>query len=317
MHTDMTPQSVPEQIGAMGSPPSAQSPEAGALPLTERIRRARDGFSATEEALAAQILTDPRAALSATTASLARAAGVSQASVVRFARALGYSGLPELRLALAQELSRQDLEREQAGVAQGQINADDTLEELAAKIAFHEARSIEQTVAGLNLDALERAARAIADHAPVTAFGVGASGLVASDLSQKLQRIGLPCQFSPDTHVQLVHAALLDTDDVAVGISFSGRTAEVLRALRLAHGRGALTVAVTGNPASPIAAAADLVLVTIARETELRAAALASRMAQLAVIDVLFARVAQLRYDDLGAALEMTRAAVDGQRVRE
>ena len=113
-----------------------------------------------------------------------------------------------------------------------------------------------------------------------------------------------------------MQAALLDTDDVAVGISFSGRTAEVLRALRLAHGRGALAVAVTGNPASPIAAAADLVLVMIARETELRAAALASRMAQLAVIDVLFARVAQLRYDDLGAALEMTRTAVDGQRVR-
>lgn len=303
---------APESASASAvTPPEASGPTA-----TERIRRARDGFSPTEEALAAQILADPPAALSATAASLAHDAGVSQASVVRFARTLGYSGLPDLRLALAQELMLQTLEREQAGVAQGQIDAADTLEELASKIAFHEARSIEQTVANLDLAALEQVAQAIADHAPVTAFGVGASGLVASDLSQKLQRIGLPCQFSPDTHVQLVHAALLDADDVAVGISFSGRTAEVLRALRLARDHGALTVAVTGNPGSPIAAAADLVLVTIARETELRAAALASRMAQLAVIDVLFARVAQLRYDDLGAALEMTRAAVGEQRVQ-
>lgn len=272
-------------------------------------------MSPTEEALAAVLLARPEEVLAATTASLAREAGVSQASVVRFARSLGYRGLPDLRLELAQDLSRRNLEHERAGVAQGWIDADDSLEDLAAKIAFHEARSIEQTVAGLSLEGLERVAARVAGRSPVTVLGVGASGLVAQDLSQKLQRIGLPCQFSADTHVQLAHAALLGEEDTAIGFSFSGRTVEVLHAMDLSRERGALTVAVTGDPASPVAEKADVVLMTRARETELRAAALASRMAQLAVVDVLFARTAQLRYDDLGAALERTRAAVAGQRV--
>lgn len=294
----------------MSTGPGAES--AGVI---ERIRRARPGMSSTEEALAATLLEQPEGVLSATAASLARQAGVSQASVVRFARSLGYRGLPDLRLALARDLSRSSLEHERAGVAQGQIDAGDSLEDLAAKIAFHEARSIEQTVAGLDLEALDRLAARVAGRSPVTTLGVGASGLVAQDLSQKLQRIGVPCQFSADTHVQLVHAALLGEGDTAIGFSFSGRTTEVLRAMDLARGRGALTVAVVGDPGSPVARTADVVLETRARETELRAAALASRMAQLAVVDVLFARTAQLRHDDLGAALERTRAAVAGQRV--
>lgn len=300
---------------------TTKTAEAGApattadIPATERIRRAREAFSPTEEALAARLLADPRSALTATAASLAEDVGVSQASVVRFARALGYAGLPALRLALAQELSRHDLELEQAGVAHGEIDASDTLEELAMKIAFHEARSIEQTVSSVDLAALEQIAQKIAGGAHVTMFGVVASGLVADDFMQKLHRIGLPCQYSPDTHIQLTHAALLGDNDVAIGISFSGRTAEVLSALKLAGVSGALTVAITGNPDSAVAHAADLVLVTSAREAELRAAALASRMAQLAIIDVLFARIAQLRHDDLGSALERTRAAVTGQRV--
>lgn len=305
-------EAMSNEVGDTDDDPSGDDPSG----VVERIRRSRAGFSPTEAAIAETVLADPQAALMATTGSLAEGAGVSQASVVRFCRALGYTGLPDLRLALAQELSRRDLEHERSGVAHGRIDASDSLADLAAKIAFHEARSIEQTARQLDLDALEETARAIAVPRPVTVFGVGASGLVAADLTQKLQRIGQPCQFHADTHVQLVHAALLDADDVAVGFSFSGRTRDVGDCLRLAREGGALTVAVTGDPRSPAARGAARVLLTAAREDELRAAALASRMAQLAVVDILFARVAQLRFDDLDAALATTRAAVDRLRLR-
>ena len=284
--------------------------------VVERIRRSRADFSTTEAAIAEKVLANPQAALMATTSSLAKGAGVSQASVVRFCRALGYAGLPDLRLALAQELSRRDLEHERSGVAHGRIDASDSLADLAAKIAFHEARSIEHTARQLDLDALEEVAREITFPRSVTLFGVGASGLVAADLTQKLQRIGQPCQFHTDSHVQRVHAALLDADDVAIGFSFSGRTRDIDDCLRLARDGGAFTVAVTGDPRSPVARDAARVLVTSAREDELRAAALASRMAQLAVVDILFARVAQLRFDDLDAALSTTRAAVGKLRLR-
>lgn len=280
-----------------------------------QIEMARAGLRPAEETVAKAVLADPQAAIVATTADLADRAGVSQASVVRFARAIGYSGLPELRLALAQDLSREAVALEQNDIASGHINASDALDDVVAKLAFHEARSIEQTARLIDLDALDRVAHAIAGGRRSSCYGVGASGLAASDLSQKLERIGLICQFSADTHVQLVHAALATRESVAFGFSFSGRTVEVHRALTIARDSGALTVAVTGVPDSPVGQIADLVLLTSAREAQLRAAALASRMAQLAIVDFLFVRVAQLRFDSVEAALAQTRAAVDGQRI--
>ena len=248
---------------------------------------------------------------------LAAAADVSQASVVRFARALGFTGLPDLRLTLAQDLSRRDLEHARSGVARGRVDATDNLDELASKIGFHEARSIEETISGLDLAALDATAQAIATRRPATLFGVGASGLVAEDLHQKLLRLGLHSRFHADTHVQLALASLLGEDDVAIGFSFSGRTAETHTALGLAQEGGALTVAVTGDPDSPVGRLAQHTLVIAAREDELRIGALASRMSQLAVVDVLFTRVAQLRFDDLDAYLATTRAAVGSHRLRD
>lgn len=309
------PAAAPTPDGApVAGADQASHPAPPAL-LGERIRRGRAGFSATEAAIAEQLLADPASVVSATTADIARAAGVSQASVVRFARSLGYGGLPALRLALAREMTRHDLEHERSGVARGRIDASDSLHDLAHKIGFYEARSIEDTIQGLDLGALDEVAGAIADRRPVTLLGVGASGLVAEDLCQKLQRIGQQSQFTPDTHLQLVQAAMRTPQDVVVGISFSGRTVETHQALALAAGAGALTVAITGDPGSPIGRLASRVLVTAAREDELRIGALASRMAQLAVVDVLFARVAQLRFDDLDAALATTRAAVGGHQL--
>jgi DNA-binding MurR/RpiR family transcriptional regulator len=285
------------------------------MDVLESIRTALPRLRPAEAKVGRQVLADPEAVLEFTVASLARRAGVSQASVVRFTHALGLNGLPALRIELAQELSRRAVEFERSNIAQGQINPSDTVAEVVAKLAFHEARSIEQTARGLDLEALERVAQAIAAGHHVVTFGVGASGLAAADLAQKLQRIGLMCLSSHDTHVQLVHAALADPDTTAVAFSFGGRTVEVLRAQQIARQAGALTVAVTNDPESPVAQASELVLRTSAREAAMRAAALASRMAQLAVVDFLFVRVAQLRFDDLGTALRATFEAVGEQHL--
>ena len=275
-----------------------------------RIRSALPTLRPAEGRVAASVLADPDSAIADTVAALAVRAEASQASVVRFARAVGFTGFPELRIALAQELSRRQVELERSEIAEGTINASDTLAEVVAKIAFHEARSIEQTARLIDHDALDTVATTVASGVMSTTFGVGASALAATDLSQKLQRIGLVCQFSPDTHVQLSQAALVGPGSVAVAFSFGGATLEVHRCLTLAKARGALTVAVTNVPDSPVGRLADIVLLSSAREAQLRAGALASRMAQLAVVDFLFVRVAQLRFDDVEAALEATRVAV-------
>ncbi|MFT3876897.1 MAG: MurR/RpiR family transcriptional regulator [Propioniciclava sp.] len=280
-----------------------------------RIRAAQPTLRPAERRVAAAVLKDPESASIATVAGLADEADVSQASVVRFARALGFDGLPDLRVALTQDLTRRAMELERSSVAHGRIDPADTLADVVAKLAFHEARSIEQTGRLIDHQVLGEVADAIASGRPTVSLGVGASALAASDLNQKLQRIGLVSSFSPDTHMQLTHAALAGGQAVVIAFSFGGRTTEVHRALVLAGERGALTVAVAGSGLSPIAEAAEKVLLISAREAELRVGALASRTAQLAVVDFLFVLVAQRLGSTLDPLLERTRDAVRPQHM--
>jgi DNA-binding MurR/RpiR family transcriptional regulator len=144
---------------------------------------------------------------------------------------------------------------------------------------------------------------------------VGASGFVALDLQQKLHRIGLTCFAWSDTHTALTSAAVLEPGDVALGISHTGSTADTVEALRVAHDRGAVTVALTNFPRSSIVEVADHVLTTAARETTFRSGAMASRIAQLTVVDCLFIGIAQRHYDSARTALESTYDAVRNHRL--
>ena len=273
----------------------------------------------SEARVAQAVLNDPTWAAHATSVKLAERAESSTATITRLSKSLGFSNFAGFKRALIKTVSVRDADMRAAGIASGMetggISESDSLDELAGKIAFHEARSIEHTAHGLDLDALDTVAQKIAEHRRLVLLGVGASGLVASDLVQKLQRIGVDCVYNPDTHMQLVNAAMARPDSVVLGLTFSGRTKEVVEGLRLAEANGAFPATITGNTSSPAADIAQLTLKIRAHEVELRAAALASRMAQFVIADIIFARVAQLLFTNLSEALEKTRAATDPHKL--
>jgi DNA-binding MurR/RpiR family transcriptional regulator len=214
---------------------------------------------------------------------------------------VGYDGYPEFRIDLAQATSRRQVERERAELGDGSDDGGPGGADVVARLAFHAARTIEETARLLDLDALERAAQAIATASRVGVFGTGSSGLSGQALALRLARVGVMTTAPSDTHVQRTHAALLGAGDVAVGISHSGVTADPVAALGHARTRGARTVAVTTFPTSALAAQADVVLTTTARSTPFDDTRIPSGAAQLAVVDFLTVRVAQVRAE-LGAS---------------
>jgi DNA-binding MurR/RpiR family transcriptional regulator len=197
----------------------------------------------------------------------------------------------------------------------GEIAPDDDLATVVGKVTFADARAVEETAAQLEVDVLQRVADAIAAAGRVDVYGVGASAFVAADLQQKLHRIGRVSFAWNDTHIMLTSAAVLGPGDVAVGISHTGATTDTVETLRVARERGATTVALTNFPTSPITEVADLVLTTAARETTFRSGAMASRIAQLTVIDCLFIGVAQRHLEQSMRALDDTREAVGAHRL--
>lgn len=277
------------------------------------VRAALPSLPPAEQRVAELVLGDPAAVAGWTISELARRADTSETTVSRFCRALGFPGYPHLRLALATEAGRRGVvpERELGG----DIGPTDELADVVAKIAYADARAVEDTAAQLDVGVLERVVSALVTARRVDVFGVGASAFVAADFQQKLHRIGRTAFAWNDSHIGLTSAAVLRPGDVAVGISHTGTTEETLAVLTEAGRHGATTVALTNFPGSPVARAADHVLTTAARETTFRSGAMASRLAQLTVVDCLFVGVAQRTFDETTAALAATYEAVLGRRV--
>ncbi|HZE38677.1 MAG TPA: MurR/RpiR family transcriptional regulator [Stackebrandtia sp.] len=280
--------------------------------VIQRLRDLAPSLAPAERRVAGAIVESPRMVMSTSITELAAAGRTSETTVVRFCRRAGFRGYPDLRLAIATELGG-DLARTGGTVAPGtDIDRDDTLEQLVRKVAFADVRAIEETVERLDLDALERVIDAVASARRISLFGLGASAFAAQDLQHKLLRIDRMALAIPDSHLALGSAALLTPDDVAVGLSHSGQTTEIVECLRVAREHGARTIAVVNVSPSPLTEQADLVLTTRVRESRFRSGAMASRLAQLAVVDCVFLGVAQRSYDAAVRALTATHDTVHG-----
>ncbi|MGW6448988.1 MurR/RpiR family transcriptional regulator [Lentzea sp. NPDC055074] len=278
-----------------------------------KIRSLLPGLARAEQRVAKVVLENPATVAHRSITEVAEQAGTSETTVTRFCKAIGVGGYPELRIALAADTARsQARANHDMG---GDIGPGDDLKQVVGKVAFADARAVEETAEQLDVESLDKVVQAVAGARRVDVYGFGASAFVAFDLQQKLHRIGLTCFAWNDTHIALTSAAVLTEADVAVGISHTGSTAETVEALRVARETGATTVALTNFPRSPITEIADHVLTTAARETTFRSGAMASRIAQLTVIDCLFIGVAQHHVDTAKTALEATYEAVSGHRL--
>jgi DNA-binding MurR/RpiR family transcriptional regulator len=184
-------------------------------------------------------------------------------------------------------------------------------------VSGNDIRLIQETGDQLDLAVVAKVAQAVAGAGRVLLFGVSSSAAVASEMEYRLQRMRVPTWSRSDAHSALTDAALLGQGDVAIGISHSGRTREVIEVLAEAGSHGAITVAVTSHPRSPLAEVAELVLTTSSRETTFRADGFAAIHSQLLVLDVVYVSVAQRTYERTRQAFDVTVRAVQGHRLPE
>ena len=272
------------------------------------IRSAYPTFRPAERKVADAILENPGQVIHLSITDLAGEAGVSDATVVKFCKRLGYKGFQEFKILLAQ-----DVVIKQAPIY-GEIELDDDVDTIKEKIFQANITALQDTAQVLSKNELEPAVQAIGDAGEIHFYGMGASGIVALDAEQKFSRIGLRASAFVDAHAQLTRAALLEPGDVAVGLSYSGETLEVVEVLEAARSAGALTIAITNYSASAVADAADLVLLTASQEDILRSGAISSRIAQLSVIDTLFIAVALVDFGQSKKSIERTKNVLSRHR---
>ena len=204
--------------------------------LLAHVRALTPNLAPAEQRVAAAVVSDPGGVSAKTISELAESCRTSGTTVIRFCRAMGFPGYPELRLALA---AAAQASRETGwGDIGSDIGPHDALDEIIRKIAHADARAVEETAAQLDAATLGDVVDAVVRARRIDIYGVGASAFVALDLQQKLHRIERIVYAWPDPHSAVTSAALLRPGDVAIGISHTGTTADTVGSLAEARSRG-------------------------------------------------------------------------------
>ena len=256
----------------------------------DRVKGAYASLRPSEQKVAEFFLAHAEELEDLTIGELARGAGVSEPTVIRCVRGLGYRGYREFKGALSQK--------------EGQVrgNALDYLGGFALRpwermgdlplkaVRTHRAQ-LEETLKSVPTGELERAARILAGAQFIDIYGVENSCAPASDLLTKLTYLGLPCRFHTDAYLQQIGAAHLRPGAAAIAFSHSGKSMDTVKALRLAQKAGAVTIAVAGGEDPVLFRYADVALGVGGTAQTVYGKAIFSRVADLAVVDMLYMAV--------------------------
>lgn len=260
-------------------------------------------LSPAESAVARWVLANPRRAANSTLAAVASACGTSEPTVIRFCRHLGLSGFRDLTLRLTESLSQP------SSFVHRDVSRDDSAREAAAKVMDSAVQTLISQRLLLRTVEIDRAAKLLANARQVVFAGIGGSGLVADDAQHKFFRLGIPCVALSDAPDFLQVAAIADSDDVFVVTSNSGQWPTLLTASESAKNRGATIIALTA-PDSKLGKIADVLIPCSSQDETSVYTPMNSRLAQLAVLDVLQVATALALGDAAYERLRLTKLAL-------
>jgi RpiR family carbohydrate utilization transcriptional regulator len=277
--------------------------------LLERIRAQEPQLSTAERRVAQALLNRPNDFVQAAVADIAHKVGVSQPTVIRFARSVGCTGLQDLKLKLAGSLV--------SGVpyVHSSVRPEDPTAEIAVKVFDNAIAALLRCRNAISPATLDQAIDLLAQASRMEFYGLGNSGIIAADAQHKFFRLGTPAIAYADPHIQAMAATLLGPRDVLVAISNSGRTTELLDAVDIALRNGCKVVAITST-GSPLARMASVALLADAQEDAELYSPMLTRLLHLTLIDVLAVGVALRRGPELVDQLEKTKRSLKSHRRR-
>ncbi|WP_413524909.1 MurR/RpiR family transcriptional regulator [Photobacterium phosphoreum] len=254
--------------------------------ILDTLGSLRDSLTPSARRIADYVLAQPQRVTELSIAELSQQAKVGEASIIRFCRVLNFKGFQDLKMKLAIEVATpNDVEKHMLDT---ELTADDNAEHIGRKLQQTINNVLGETLNLLDFSELEAVARAFQQQKRIYFFGVGSSGITAEDAKNKLMRIGLDVDALTNNHFMYMKASLLSSEDIAIGISHSGTSKETIKALALAKACGAITVALTHNPLSPLAELSDHVLINGNRQGQLQGDSIGTKITQLFVLDMLY-----------------------------
>ena len=277
--------------------------------LTQTISNELQAMRKSERKVGQFVLAQPDEVIRMRIVDLAEQAEVSEPTVVRFCRAVGCNGFQDFKLALAQQLASSP------SIGQIAVTDSDSIAEYSFKVFDSTVDSLLKVRDNLDLEMLDSAVQALCAAKRVEFYGFGASAAVAFDAQHRFFRLQLATAAYSDPHLQNMSATSLSPDDVVVAFSQSGRTKALLDSIALVKTRGAKVIALAPSE-SPVADATTIPITIDVKEDIQIYTPLSSRIAHLAVIDVLAIGVAQQKGPQLEEHLQQLQKNLDSLRIK-
>ncbi|SQK76073.1 Uncharacterized HTH-type transcriptional regulator ybbH [Tatumella ptyseos] len=238
-------------------------------------------LTAAEKQIAQFILDDIGKVTEMPIAEIARLTGTSQATVTRFAKALGCKDVRELKLRLAQSL------------AVGQRFIQDVPDLEGAQGIYESIISVlDINKRVIDMDTLKQAVEWLKGARQILSIGMGGGATIcAQEVQYRFFRLGLPVVSQSDGLLVRMMCSAVSAQDVVVVLSLGGYTPEIVESASIARQYGAKVIAITPG-GTPVASQADLLLPLLVRENDYIYKPSTSRYAMLAMIDVLASELA-------------------------
>jgi len=271
----------------------------------ERLKQKYSSLRSSERRVADYVLENPEDIANFSITELAQKCSTSETTVNRLCHSIGYSGYSQMKISLTQNLAQGTLK-----TIPGDIKEGDTVINAAEKLKYCLTSALEHTFEILDISELNRAIESILKAERIYFYGVGGSGYVARIAHHLFLKAGIFNTACDTGYMQAITAALLSRRDLAIGISHSGDTKDVIRALEIAKGKGATTIAITGNKKSTIVSKADINLFTFSKEEPIYGDFMEGKVSQLFIIDLLYIGILLKNIPVFTGYLEETAEAI-------
>ncbi|MGL5437565.1 MAG: MurR/RpiR family transcriptional regulator [Lachnospiraceae bacterium] len=272
--------------------------------LLVRIRFLLPSLPRAEKAIAQELLENPEAITHMTLAEISRESGSSEASIIRFCKRMGHDGYSSLKEAFIRSIA-EGTELQSEG-----IDVSDDMETILKKVYQSNVQTLSDTLV-LADEGYEKALCALLKARSIHFFGTGDAFAVCQLAFMKFSRLGLTCSAHSDVMLQLVTAGNLGSEDVAIAISYEGRSKNVVQAMKIAKEAGATTICITKMNKSPLMKYIDISLFIAVNDLTVGRDKVTRRVADQFILDALYLGYTTKIGKNFGAHLKRIQTAID------
>ncbi|WP_448819869.1 MurR/RpiR family transcriptional regulator [Cetobacterium sp.] len=272
------------------------------------IKSLENNLSESEKVIAMYVIKNKKIIGEITSTELAKKIGVSQSSIIKFIKKIGFSGYVAFKLQLERDLEhKKNLLKNKI---HSEIDLEDSLEEVTKKTLAETVEALNTTVGVIDYKNFETIIEKIRESGRILIIGTGMSSIVARDLELKLMKIKIDTVHYESKQMQLMKLSTMDVNDLIIAISHRGETQEILDVVGIAKEMNICVISITSIGKNTLSSLSDYNIGVVSKESILRSSAISSRMAQMIILDSIFLRLMQKDYKKVKEYIDRSKKIV-------